>query len=58
MKMDFTYYGSISSDLRLVKNFIEEILNKLNNIVSNSYFDINFNEISLKNIGGNLKLGS
>ena len=47
------YLDSIENKL---KNNFNKDLNKLNNIVSNSYFDINFNEISLKNIGGNLKL--
>ena len=54
MKMDFTYYGSISSDLRLVKNFIEEILNKLNNIIDNgdTMFDIKLilNELVINGI--------
>mgnify|MGYP000875933498 FL=1 len=52
--MDFTYYGSISSDLRLVKNFIEEILNKLNNIIDNgdTMFDIKLilNELVINGI--------
>lgn len=42
IKMDFTYYGSICSDLGLIKNFIDEILKQLNNIINNrdTMFDL------------------
>lgn len=33
--MNYTYRGSISSDLGLVKNFVENILEKLNEIIDN-----------------------
>lgn len=41
-KMDFAYYGSICSDLGLIKNFIDEILKQLNHIINNrdTMFDI------------------
>lgn len=40
--MDFNYRGSVCSDLELIKNFIEGILNKLNEHVDNKdiLFDI------------------
>ncbi|MBE6506049.1 MAG: hypothetical protein E7Z73_10015 [Methanobrevibacter millerae] len=47
------YLDSIVDKL---KNNFNKDLNKLNNVMSDSYFDIKFNEISLKNIGSNLKL--
>lgn len=40
--MDFTYYGSVCSDLNLIKNFLDEIINKLNRIIDNgdTIFDL------------------
>ncbi|WP_249324366.1 ATP-binding protein [Wansuia hejianensis] len=40
--MDFTYNGSICSDLGLIKNFVDNILKKLNSIIDNkdTIFDI------------------
>lgn len=40
--MEFTYCASINSDLKLIKNFVEEILNKLNRIIDNgdTMFDL------------------
>lgn len=42
MKVEFTYCASINSDLKLIKNFVEEILNKLNRIIDNgdTMFDL------------------
>lgn len=33
--MDYTYQGSICSDLGLVKNFVENILEKLDEMIDN-----------------------
>ena len=41
--------------LELKNNFSSD-LNKLNNVGADAYFKINFDEFSLENIGGNLKL--
>lgn len=53
-KMDFTYYGSICSDLGLIKNFIDEILKQLNNIINNrdTMFDIRLilNELMINGV--------
>ncbi|NLY45542.1 MAG: ATP-binding protein [Tissierella sp.] len=40
--MDFNYTGSICSDLALIKNFLDEIITKLNKIIANgdTMFDI------------------
>lgn len=40
--VEFTYCASIGSDLGLIKNFIEEVLKKLNRIIDNgdTMFDI------------------
>ncbi len=40
--MNFTYYGSVCSDLELIKNFLDEIMNKLNIIIQNgdTIFDV------------------
>lgn len=40
--MDFKYRGTVCSDLNLIKNFVEEVLNNLNNIINNNdlMFDI------------------
>lgn len=47
------YLDSIENKL---KNNFNKDLNKLNNIISGDYFDINFNECLLKNMGDHLKL--
>lgn len=40
--MDFNYTGSVCSDLSLIKNFLDEIIAKLNRIIANgdTMFDI------------------
>lgn len=40
--MDFNYTGSVCSDLGLIKNFLDEIITKLNMIIANgdTMFDI------------------
>ena len=40
--MDFTYNGSVCSDLELIKHFLDEIMNKLNRIIDNgdTIFDV------------------
>lgn len=40
--MDFKYRGTVYSDLNLIKNFLEEVLNNLKNIINNKdlLFDI------------------
>lgn len=40
--MDFAYNGSVCSDLRIIKNFLDEIMNKLNKIIDNgdTIFDV------------------
>lgn len=40
--MDFKYSGTVCSDLDMIKNFVDEILKKLNHIIDNSdiMFDI------------------
>ena len=41
-KMNFTYNGSVCSDLELIKNFLDEIMKKLNMIIKNgdTIFDV------------------
>lgn len=41
-KMDFSYNGSVCSDLELIKKFLDEIMNKLNIIIDNgdTIFDV------------------
>lgn len=52
--MDYTYKGSISSDLDLVKNFVENILEKLKKIIDDkdTIFDIKLimNELIINGI--------
>lgn len=40
--MEFSYRGSVCSDLDLIKNFVDSILNKLNKIIDNeeTIFDL------------------
>ncbi len=40
--MNFIYNGSVCSDLDLIKNFLDEIINKLNGIIDNrdTMFDV------------------
>ncbi|SHE75940.1 serine/threonine-protein kinase RsbW [Tissierella praeacuta DSM 18095] len=40
--MDFKYSGIVCSDLDMIKNFVEDVLKKLNNIIENNdiMFDI------------------
>lgn len=40
--MNFIYNGSVCSDLNLIKNFLDEIINKLNEIIDNrdTMFDV------------------
>lgn len=42
MTVDFKYSGTVCSDLDMIKNFVDEILKKLNHIIDNSdiMFDI------------------
>jgi len=42
IELDFSYYGSVSSDLSLVKTFIDKVLNELNYIIDNenAIFDV------------------
>ncbi|HZK00481.1 MAG TPA: ATP-binding protein [Tissierellaceae bacterium] len=42
IEMNFRYNGSVCSDLGLIKNFLDEIMNKLNPIIDNGdiIFDI------------------
>lgn len=42
MTLDFVYSGVLCSDLRIIKNFVDEILNKINPIVEDeeTMFDI------------------
>lgn len=41
-EMNYTYSGSACSDLNLIKNFLDEVMNKLNTIIDNgdTMFDI------------------
>lgn len=42
MTLDFEYTGTVCSDLDMIRNFVDEILNKLNYIINNNdtMFDI------------------
>lgn len=42
MALDFRYSGIVCSDLDMIKNFVDDVLKKLNNIIENSdtMFDI------------------
>ncbi len=42
MTVDFKYSGTVCSDLDMIKNFVDDILKKLNHIIENSdiMFDI------------------
>ncbi|MBU5256178.1 ATP-binding protein [Tissierella praeacuta] len=42
MTLDFKYSGIVCSDLDMIKNFVEDVLKKLNNIIENNdiMFDI------------------
>lgn len=42
MTLDFKYTGTICSDLEMIRNFIDEVLKKLNHIITNkdAMFDI------------------
>lgn len=42
MTLDFRYSGIVCSDLDMIKNFVDDVLKKLNNIIENSdtMFDI------------------
>ncbi|MEW8973100.1 MAG: ATP-binding protein [Tissierellaceae bacterium] len=52
--VEFTYCASIGSDLGLIKNFIEEVLKKLNRIIDNgdTMFDIRLilNELMINGV--------
>lgn len=52
--MEFTYKGSVCSDLELIKKFIDEILNKLQKTVDNkdALFDIRLilNELVINSV--------
>src|SRR5690242_13037854 len=36
MTLDFRYSGIVCSDLDMIKNFVDDVLKKLNNIIENS----------------------
>lgn len=42
MTLDFKYSGTVCSDLEMIKNFIEDILTKINSLIknNNAMFDI------------------
>lgn len=61
--MDFTYNATVCSDLNIIRNFIEEILKKINPIINNkdTMFDVKLilNELIINGVmHGNEKTAS